>query len=79
MKDTTTLFTAQIFISFLMALIMTGIFSAVPTGFAPGWIQTWLAHFAVAWPVAFLLSLLVGPESFFLAEKVVGRLKYPSV
>ncbi|WP_078059131.1 DUF2798 domain-containing protein [Tropicimonas marinistellae] len=78
MNDKLTLIVAQAIISFLMALTMTWIFSALPGGFGPGWVQTWLIRFVMAWPVAFLLSLVVGPVSFFLAAKATGALNQSS-
>lgn len=62
---------AQVFISFMMALIMTFIFGTLPFGLHPGWVGEWMLHFAAAWPVAFVLSLGLGPLAFWLARKVM--------
>ncbi len=73
-----TLILAQLFISGSMSFLMTGIFAAVPLGFASGWIATWMQHWLAAWPVAFLLSLIVGPLCFkasFLVLRGADRLR----
>lgn len=80
MSDTTrrnaraTIILAQVFISCLMALSMTLIFTGLPLGFAAGWVGEWLRRFFTAWPIAFLLSLVVGPVSFRLAALCTRRL-----
>ena len=65
---------AQFFIAFMMAFLMTGIFTAFPMDFAPGWIGHWMKRFATAMPIAFALSLAVGPLSFKLSALVHQRL-----
>ena len=65
----TTITLAQAFISAMMALLMTGIFTALPLGFAPGWLGIWMTRFATAWPIAFALSMGVGPLAFWLARR----------
>ena len=37
-----TVIVAQVFISCMMAFLMTGLFTAVPMGFEPGWVGEWL-------------------------------------
>ncbi len=64
-----TVILAQVFISCLMAFLMTGIFTAIPSALAPGWVGIWLTRFATAWPIAFVLSMAVGPLSFWLARR----------
>nr|WP_172330313.1 DUF2798 domain-containing protein [Mangrovicoccus sp. HB161399] len=74
-----TLITAQVFISTMMAFLMTGIFTALPMRFGDGWIAAWMQRFALAWPVAFVLSLGVGPLAFRLAGlamRAFGRLTF---
>ncbi len=71
MKSKTTLIVAQIFISCIMSFLMTGVFSALPYGLAPGWFARWMLHFVSAWPVAFIFANFVGPTGFFLAGRVL--------
>ncbi|WP_240989637.1 DUF2798 domain-containing protein [Salipiger mangrovisoli] len=69
---------AQLFISGSMSFLMTGIFAAVPLGFAPGWGAIWMQHWLTAWPIAFVLSLVVGPLCFkatFLVLRGAARLR----
>lgn len=68
-----TIILAQVFISCMMAFLMTLIFTGVPLGFGEGWVVEWLRRFITAWPVAFLLSLVVGPLSFRLAALCLRR------
>ncbi|WP_210529193.1 DUF2798 domain-containing protein [Rubellimicrobium arenae] len=72
-----TIITAQVFISCMMAFLMTGIFTAIPLRFQPGWVAEWLARFVLAWPVAFVLSLGVGPVAFRLAAVATRLARRP--
>lgn len=72
MQKKQTLILAQIFISLMMAFLMTGIFSFVELGMNQEWLYTWAKHFVVAWPIAFILSLFVSNLGFKLAIKVTS-------
>ncbi|EPW7036677.1 DUF2798 domain-containing protein [Vibrio parahaemolyticus] len=72
MQKKQTLIIAQIFISLMMAFLMTGIFSFFDLGMTQIWLQTWMKHFIVAWPIAFILSIFVGNLGFKLANKVTS-------
>ena len=67
MHSKKTLLIAQLLISAMMAFLMTGYASALSDGLVPGFVTLWLTRFVTAWPVAFVLSLLVGPLAFRLA------------
>lgn len=73
MLSKSTLILAQFFIAVMMAFLMTGVFTALPSGFAPGWFATWMTRFALAMPVAFGLSLVVAPLAFGAARLVTRR------
>ncbi len=78
-REKLTILLAQAVISCLMALMMTFLFSIlVAEGLTPGWPLRWLEHFLAAWPVAFVLSLFVGPLSFRLAFWVMHRVAGPA-
>jgi hypothetical protein len=64
---------AQVFISCLMAFLMSGIFSYFHLGFTAQWLQIWSSTFIIAWPIAFVLSMVVGPLSFKMAGLVLSR------
>ncbi|EAR08139.1 hypothetical protein MED297_00585 [Reinekea sp. MED297] len=66
-----TLVVAQLLISFQMALIMSGIFSALELGLTVQWLLVWGKQFIVAWPVAFVFSILTSRVAFPIAEKWV--------
>ena len=72
MQKKQTLIIAQIFISLMMALLMTGIFSFIELGMTQIWLYTWMKQFIVAWPIAFVLSIFVGSAGFKLANKVTS-------
>ena len=73
MTDTKTIVIAQIFISGMMACLMTGFFSFLNFGPTAQWLNEWPRAFIIAWPVAFCLSLLVGPLSFRIAGMITGK------
>lgn len=61
---------AQFFISAMMACLMTGIFGFLHLGASAAFVAEWLRSFLTAWPIAFGLSLMVGPVAFRLAYRV---------
>ncbi|WP_127106892.1 DUF2798 domain-containing protein [Pararhodobacter zhoushanensis] len=63
---------AQLFISGLMAFLMSGIMGFVHAGAAPDFLKIWLGAFITAWPIAFVLSLGVSPLAFWMAGRVLG-------
>ncbi len=77
MLDKKTLIIAQIFISCFMAFLMTGLFGAINMGLGPDFPVHWAKAFLTAWPIAFVLSMGVGPVSFRLA-RLVRRALPPS-
>lgn len=76
-REKRTILLAQLFISGMMAFLMTFIFSVLTPGLPEGWPGLWMHHFAMAWPVAFVLSLGVGPLAFRLAFALMRRFSDP--
>lgn len=72
MQKKQTILVAQFIISFMMALLMTGIFSFFELGMTQTWLEAWMRHFIVAWPIAFVLSIIVGAIGFKLAIKITS-------
>lgn len=70
MTDTKTIILAQFFISGMMALLMTGFFGFLHFGRTTEWLHEWIHAFAIAWPVAFCLSLIVGKLGFAIAYRI---------
>lgn len=68
--STRTILLAQVFISCMMAALMTGIFGFANLGATRDFLVQWGQSFVTAWPIAFLLSLGVGPIAFKLANRV---------
>jgi len=71
MRNKKLLIISQMFISLMMAFLMSGIFSFIEFGMTMAWLNTWMQHFIIAWPIAFILSIFVGSLGFKLANKVV--------
>jgi hypothetical protein len=57
--------------SFLMALAMTAIIVAINRGLGAGYVAAWLHSFAIAWPIAFGLVLLLAPRVRGLVARLV--------
>lgn len=70
MTDTKTIVIAQIFISGMMAFLMTGFFGFLHLGLSAQWLQEWRTSFVIAWPVAFCFSLVVGKLGFAIASRL---------
>ena len=68
--STKTVLLAQFFISGLMATLMSLYMGVVHSGQGLGFMSHWGYAIAVAWPVAFVLSIGVGPLAFRLAYQV---------
>lgn len=64
---------AQLIITFCMAGIMSGFLTLLVMGPSIAWLQQWPLRIIVAWPLAFIVSLIVGP----LAFKIAARLTAP--
>jgi hypothetical protein len=73
MSDTKTVILAQVFISGMMAFLMTGFFSLLHVGITADGLTEWSSAFVIAWPVAFVLSLGVGKCGFALAVSIRAR------
>ncbi|EHU1441382.1 DUF2798 domain-containing protein [Acinetobacter baumannii] len=63
----------QVFISAFMALAMTLFFSVLHLGVNLEMIKSWLSTFIIAWPVAFVFSLVISPLAFMLSGKLFKK------
>lgn len=70
-----TLIVAQVFISGMMACLMTATMTAINIGSSENFFNLWIHGFAIAWPIAFIFSLFVGPIAFKLSNLVTGANK----
>ncbi len=73
MYDKKTLLLAQVFITFMMAASMSGIMSLLALGPTSQWLHAWPGQFAMAWPIAFVLTMVVSRLGFGLAVRIRGR------
>lgn len=48
--------------SCLMAFMMSGLLTVINTGVDDGFVIRWLRGFLIAWPIAFVLVLLLAPR-----------------
>ena len=68
--DKKTLLIAQILMTFMMALMMSGIMSLLVFGPTAEWLRVWRHQFLLAWPIAFVLTLGVSRIAFPLAGRL---------
>lgn len=68
-----TLFVAQLLITFMMALSMSGIMSLIALGPTREWLYAWPGQFIIAWPIAFCLTLVVSKVAFGIALRLTVR------
>lgn len=73
MLDKKTLLLAQVLITFMMALSMSGIMSLIAMGPTAEWLRAWPWQFITAWPIAFVLTMFVSRIAFGLAVLICGK------
>lgn len=73
MKSPKILLLAQLLVSFMMAASMSGIMSLIALGPTVEWLHGWPREFVIAWPIAFILSLLTSRIAFGIAHRVFVR------
>ena len=73
MTNKKTLILAQALIALMMATFMTGFFSFLNLGPTSEWFLAWGKSFVLAFPVAFLASLVISPIAFRLARMLTGH------
>lgn len=66
-----TIILAQVFISFSMALSMSGIMGFIALG--ADVLAAWPRNFIIAWPIAFIVSQILTPLSFKLANMLTSE------
>lgn len=65
--DKKTLLLAQIFMTCMMAFVMSGIMMLIAVGPIEGFVKSWLSQFIIAWPIAFIMTQIVSRIAFPLA------------
>jgi len=71
MMDKKSALITQILMTFMMASTMSGIMSLIELGPTMVWLNHWPKGFLLAWPVAFMLNMIVRPTAMALARKAV--------
>lgn len=64
------LLVVQILMTFMMALLMSGIMSAIHMGLSRDWLATWGRQFAIAWPIAFVLTQFTSRIAFGIVRRI---------
>lgn len=57
---------SQLLMTFMMALSMSGIMSLIELGPTRNWLSFWPREFAIAWPTAFILTMIAWPAALTL-------------
>ncbi|KFC07120.1 hypothetical protein GTGU_02106 [Trabulsiella guamensis ATCC 49490] len=65
--DKRTILVSQLLMTFMMALSMSGIMLLIATGPTAQWFELWPRQFLMAWPIAFILTMIAWPLSVKLA------------
>jgi hypothetical protein len=68
-----TIILAQLFITFSMALSMSGIMGFIALG--AEFLARWPQSFIIAWPIAFVVSQIITPLSFKLAHRMTVSIR----
>ncbi|MCP2263130.1 DUF2798 domain-containing protein [Promicromonospora thailandica] len=65
-------FLSQVIMTFLMAATMSGLLGLIFSG-GPSleWLASWPRQFAIAWPLAFLLTMVAWPTSTALTNAIL--------
>ena len=71
MMDKKSALIAQVFMTFMMALTMSGIMSLIELGPTMVWLNHWPKVFLIAWPTAFVLTMVAWPAAMAMTRKVV--------
>lgn len=58
---------SQVFMTFIMALTMSGLMGLIVQGPSMEWLTHWPLQFLIAWPIAFALTMVAWPAAMALA------------
>lgn len=67
----------QVVMTFIMAAVMSGLMSLIAVGPSMSWLASWPKQFVVAWPIAFLLTMVAWPLSMRIAGTLVSLGRRP--
>jgi len=58
--------------SLSMSLLLSGFFTALQMGLSEDWPKAWLGSFAIGWPLAFALAMLIAGPVRRIAMRLSG-------
>lgn len=61
----------QVLMTCMMAATMSGIMSLIALGPSQLWLEVWARQFPFAWPIAFVMTMLIFPIANRLAGLIV--------
>lgn len=61
----------QVIMTFLMATTMSGVMSLIFTGPSLEWLAAWPRQILIAWPIAFVATMVLWPASMGLAGAIL--------
>ncbi len=70
---------SQVIMTFIMALTMSGAMSLIFTGPSLQWLARWPGQFIIAWPIAFLLTMVAWPAATALTGALLRTRQDPSL
>ncbi len=71
MMDKKTIIISQLVMTFIMALTISGIMLLITLGPTAEWLAIWPKQFIMAWPIAFVLTMIAWPLSMALTRLIV--------
>lgn len=67
-----TVLIAQVVITFMMSLSMSGLMSLIAMGPTAEWLAGWPTQFIIAWPIAFVFTQISTRVGFAVAHKLTA-------
>lgn len=68
----TTILVAQLLITCMMAILMSGTMSLIAMGPTAEWLAGWPRQALIAWPIAFVFTQFTTPLAFACAHRVTA-------
>ncbi|AYE88331.1 hypothetical protein B5M07_19130 (plasmid) [Sulfitobacter sp. D7] len=68
-----TLILAQILITFMMAVLISGTMPLLIVGLTMEWLLAWPWQALTAWPIAFVFTQFTTPLAFAIANRTIAK------
>lgn len=69
--DKKSILLTQVIMTLIMAATMSGVMGLIFTGPSMAWLAAWPRQFAIAWPIAFCVTMVAWPASMKLAGAIL--------